>query len=75
LIAPSIITSPVLNAIRHQRTKHRSSDANSVSGRGYLNFEVVFDPSFPMIEVLLGKWLTAGQEASALPEPTNCGML
>ena len=55
--------------------KHSSSDADSVSGRGSLNFEVVFDPSFPMIEVLLGKWITAGQEASALPEPMNCGML
>jgi hypothetical protein len=30
-----------------------------------LDFELVFDPIFPMIEVLLGEWIIAEQEATA----------
>jgi hypothetical protein len=30
-----------------------------------LDFELVFDPVFPMIEVLLGEWVIAEQEATA----------
>jgi hypothetical protein len=30
-----------------------------------LDFELVFDPIFPVIEVLLGEWVIAEQEATA----------
>jgi hypothetical protein len=30
-----------------------------------LDFELVFDPIFPVIEVLLGEWIIAEQEATA----------